>query len=215
MSELFFSHVYHSPPGADRRTLLLLHSPAGDEHELLPLAQAILPTAGVLSPPGQFDDDGRWRFFRRFPEGPYDLGDLQRRVAQLAAFVAGAAIRYRFDAREVVAIGFSDGAAAASTLLLAWPDTLAGAVLFRGAAPGMPSRMPKLPATPVLVANGQYDPVVQPEDTHELAALLRVAGADVSVVLQPAAQQIVPADAEEARGWLTSCGTLRSPLRMS
>jgi len=222
VTELFFSHVYQPPPGGDRRTLLLLHSPAGDEIELLPLAQAILPTAGVLSPRGQIDDDGRCRFFRRFPEGPYDLGDLQRRVAQLAAFIAAAAVRYRFDAREVVAIGFSDGAAVASTLLLAWPDTLAGAVLFRGATPGMPSRLPKLPATPVLVANGQYDPVVQPhdpvvqpQDTFELAALLRVAGADVSVALQPGAQQIAPADVEEARGWLTSCGRLRSPLRMS
>ena len=211
----FFSHLYQPPPGADRRTLLLLHSPAGNEHELLPLAQAILPTAGVLSPRGQLNDEGRWRFFRRFAEGACDLGDLQRRVAQLAAFVAAASVRYRFDAREVVAVGFSDGATLASTLLLAWPHTLAGAVLFRGAAPGMPARMQKLPATPVLVANGHYDPVVQPEDTLELAALLRVAGADVSVALQPAAQQIVPADVDEARGWLTSCGTLRSPLRMS
>jgi len=211
----YFPHIYNPPPGADRRTMLLLHSPAGNEHELLPLAQAISPTAGVLSPRGRISDDGCVRFFRRFPEGPYDLGDLQRRVAQLATFVAAAAVRYRFDAREVVAVGFSDGATAAATLLLAWPHTLAGVVLFRGAAPGMPPRMPKLPGTPVLVANGQYDPVVQPEDTFQLAALLRVGGADVSVALQPAAQQIVPADVDEARAWLTSCGRLRSPLRMS
>ena len=75
----FFSHLDHSAPGADRRTLLLLHSPAGDEHELLPLAQALQPTAGILSPRGQIDDQGCWRFFRRLIEGPYDLGDLQRR----------------------------------------------------------------------------------------------------------------------------------------
>jgi hypothetical protein len=75
--------------------------------------------------------------------------------------------------------------------LLAWPETLAGAVLFRGATPGMPSRMPKLPHAGAGCQRTMRS-VVQPEDTHELAALLRVAGADVSVALQPAAQQDRP-----------------------
>lgn len=76
----FVSHLYHSAQGADRRTLLLLHSPAGDEHELLPLVQSLQPTAGILSPRGQSDDQRCRPFFRRFIEGPYDLGDLQRRA---------------------------------------------------------------------------------------------------------------------------------------
>jgi predicted esterase len=215
VSARFFSHIYHPPPGADHRTLLLLHSPAGDEHELLPLAQTLQPTAGILSPRGQIEDQGCWRFFRRFIEGPYDLGDLQRRAAQLAAFIAAAATLYRFDSREVVAVGLADGANIASTLMLAWPDTLAGAVLFRGSAPGMPPKMPKLPATPVLLANGEFDPVVTPEESAEVAALLRVAGANVTVALQPAAQQLVHADVEQARAWFSACGSLRSPLRMS
>ena len=215
MSVLYFSHIYHPPPGADRRTLLLLHSPAGDEHELLPLAQSLQPTAGILSPRGQLDVEGSWRFFRRFAEGSCDLGDLQRRATQLATFVAAAAAHYRFDSREVVAMGMADGALLASTLLLAWPDTLAGAVLFRGSVPGMPPKMPKLPSTPVLLANGRFDPVVTAVESGEVAALLRVAGANVTAALQPAAQQLVHADVEQARAWFTSCGTLRSPLRMS
>ena len=40
-------------------------------------------------------------------------------------------------------------------------------------------------------------------------------GATVTIALQPAAQQIVPADIDQARAWFTACGTLRSPLRMS
>jgi phospholipase/carboxylesterase len=215
VSSLYFSHIYQPPPGATRRTLLLLHGPAGDEHQLLPVAQALQPTAAILSPRGQIDDEGTWRYFRRLSEGVFDLGDLQRRAEQLATFVTAASVRYRFDPREVVAVGLSDGATLASTLMLAWPGTLAGAVLFRSAVPAMPPRMPRLQGTPVLLANGRYDPVVQPEDTEDLAALLRVAGADVSVALQPAAQQIVHADIEEARAWLTSCGTMRSPMRTS
>lgn len=216
VTERYFPHIYRHPPGADRRTLLLLHGPAGDEHELLALAKQVQPTAGILSPRGPIEDDlGRRRFFRRLQQGMYDLGDLERRTSQLVAFLAGAARHYRFDARQVVAVGFSDGATVASTLMLAWPEALAGAVLFRGAPPGMPPRKPVIPGTPVLVANGAYDPVIQADDTQELAALLRVAGASVSVSLQPAAQQIVPADVERARTWFTSCGTLRSPMRIA
>jgi phospholipase/carboxylesterase len=215
VTDRFFSHVYHRPPGADRTTLLLLHGPTGDEHELLPLAGLIQPTAGILSARGQIDDGGTWRFFRRFPSGPADLGDLQRRAAQLSAFVAGAASRYKFDLREVVAVGVADGANLAATMMLAWPETLAGAALFRLAAPGMPPKMPKLPGTPVFLCNGRHDPVVTPEDTDEVAAVLRAAGATVTLSLQPGAQQLVAADVEAARAWFTACGTLRSPLRMS
>jgi predicted esterase len=211
----YFKHLYQPPPGADRRTLLLLHGTGGDEHELLPLALALQPTAGVLSLRAPIDDGGVLRFSRRLPAGVYDLGDLERRAAQLATFIAQAAAQYRFDSRQVVALALSEGANIASTLLLVSPETLAGAVLFRGTAPMMPRAMRKVPGTPVLLSNGLHDPVVQPEDTEEAVAILRVAGADVTVRLQPAAQQLVQADVDQAREWFTSCGPLRSPLRMS
>jgi phospholipase/carboxylesterase len=215
VTERYFKHLYQPPPGADRRTLLLLHGPAGDEHELLPLASLLWPTAGILSPRGQLDVDGEWHFFRRFEGGTCDLGDLERRATQLAQFVAGAARVYRFEPREVVAVGYSDGATLASTLLVGNPEVLAGAVLFRSATPCMPERIKAVPGTPVLLAGGSHDPVITPEDTGDIAGMLRVAGATVTVSLQPAARQIVPEDVEQAREWLTSCGTLRSPLRMS
>lgn len=215
MAELSFTHVYQPAPGADRRTLLLLHGVGGDERDLLSLARLLQPTAGVLSPRGQVEDHGMLRFFKRLPQGVYDLEDLARRAAQLAAFVGAAAAHYRFDAREVMAVGFAEGANIASTMLLAWPDTLAGAVLFRGALPMMPDRMPKLPGTPVFVSNGRQDRITLAEDTDQLAALLRAAGAEVTVVLQQAAHQLTQADVEQARAWLTSCGPRRSPVRMS
>jgi predicted esterase len=215
VADLSFIHVYEPAPGADRRTLLLLHGVGGDERDLLALARLLQPTAGVLSPRGQVEDRGMLRFFKRMPQGVYDMEDLPRRAAQLSAFVAAAAAHYRFDAHEVMAVGFAEGANIASTMLLACPETLAGAVLFRGAVPMMPDRMPKLPGTPILVSNGRHDRVTAPEDTSQLAALLRAAGADVTVVLQQAAHQLTHADVEQARAWLTSCGPRRSPARTS
>lgn len=215
MADLSFTHVYQPAPGTDRRTLLLLHGIGGDERDMLSLARLLQPTAGVLSPRGQVEDRGMLRFFKRLTQTVYDLEDLPRRAAQLASFVAAAAAHYQFDAREVMAVGFAEGAIFAATVLLSWPETLAGAVLFRGDVPMMPERMPKLPGTPVLVSNGRFDRITAPEDTRHLVALLRAAGADVTVLLHQAAHQLTQADVEQARDWLTSCGPRRNPVRTS
>ena len=215
VADLSFTHLYQPATRGDRRTLLLLHGLGGDERNVLTLGRLLRPTAGILSPRGQVHDRGRLRFFKRLQEDVYDMEDLPRRAAQLAAFVAAAAERYRFDAEELVAVGLGEGANMASTLLLACPDTLSGAILFRGAVPLMPERMPRLPGTPVLVSNGRRDRVAAPLDTEQLVALLRIAGADVSVAWQQAAQQLTNADVEQAKAWLTSCGMRRSPARTS
>ena len=130
-----FRHVYEAPTDASAPVLLLLHGTGGTERDLLPVGRHLDPAAGILSPRGQVLENGMPRFFRRLAEGVFDLDDLRTRTADLAAFVAQSAERYQFDPRRVVAAGFSNGANIASSLLLLSPETLSGAVLFRGMVP--------------------------------------------------------------------------------
>ena len=67
-------------------------------------------------------------FFRRLAEGVFDQEDLQRRTQELAGFLAGAAEEYGFDPNQVIAVGYSNGANIAASLLLRQPETLAGAI---------------------------------------------------------------------------------------
>lgn len=202
MTDLGFVHVYQPPPGASRRTLLLLHGTGGDEHDLLALARMLDPAAGVLSPRGKVLEHGMPRFFRRLAEGVFDLEDVKRRANQLADFIADASVHCAFAPDEVVAAGYSNGANIASAMLLLCPDTLAAAILFRAMVPLMPDRMPSLPATPVFVSNGRSDPLVAPQETEQLAALLREAGAEVTVAWQPGGHQLTQADVEQAKAWI-------------
>jgi predicted esterase len=150
---LGFEHVYQAPKDQGAPfTLLMLHGTGGNEHDLLPLARMLAPEAGVLSPRGKVIERGRARFFRRLAEGVFDLADLERRTQDLGDFVGAAATRYAVDPRRVIAVGFSNGANIASSLLLLRPEVLAGAILFRAMVPIMPERMPSLPNTPVLVS---------------------------------------------------------------
>jgi predicted esterase len=198
-----FEHVFEaSPSGESPITVLALHGTGGNEHDLVPLARQLASRAAILSPRGRVLENGMPRFFRRLAEGVFDLEDLTRRTHELADFVAAAAERYQFDAARVVAVGFSNGANIASSLLLLRPETLAGAVLFRGMVPIVPPEKPLLSGIRVLLSNGRRDPLVTMEETERLKALLASAGADVTLAWQPSGHDLTPADVPLARTWL-------------
>jgi predicted esterase len=203
-----FEHVYQPPKGQGAPfTLLMLHGTGGNEHDLLPLARMLAPDAGVLSPRGKVLERGMPRFFRRLAEGVFDLADLERRTLDLGDFVGQAATRYGVDPRRVIGVGFSNGANIASSLLLLRPEVLAGSILFRAMVPIMPERMPSLPSTPVLVSNGRSDPLVPREETERLVALLKLAGADVTLLFQDAGHELTREDVEQATAWLAGIAT--------
>jgi predicted esterase len=202
-TSLALQHVWIPPTTVDR-TLLLLHGTGGNEHDLLPLAEMLLPGAGVLSPRGNVLENGMPRFFRRLAEGVFDEPDLRARTAELGDFVRDAAQSYRFEPGNIVAIGFSNGANIAASLLLLYPDILRRAILFRAMVPLRPDTPPVLHGVRVLMSEGVRDPIIPKAEGEELARMLRAGGADVSLVWQEAAHGLVDADLRSARAWLSA-----------
>ena len=197
-----FEHRFVPAVGGESRTLLLLHGTGGNEDDLVPLGEVLLPGAAILSPRGQVLEHGMPRFFRRLAEGVFDLDDLRARTAGLADFVGWAAGEYGFDPGQVTAVGFSNGANIAASLLLLRPGTLAGAVLFRAMVPLTPETPPALAGARVLIGAGRSDPLIIASEVERLAAMLAAAGAEVSVHWEPGGHQLTPADVAAARAWL-------------
>ncbi len=208
-AELAFAHQFVPAVAGERRTLLLLHGTGGDEHDLLPLGRTLAPGAALLSPRGQVLERGMPRFFRRLAEGVFDQEDLRRRTDELADFVRSAADAYDLDASRIVAVGFSNGANIAASVLLRRPGTLAGAVLIRAMVPFTPETPLSIGAVPVLILAGRADPIVPAELADGLAALLGASGARVTLAWQPGGHQLTPADVAAAAGWL---GALDEPV---
>jgi predicted esterase len=141
------------------------------------------------------------RFFKRLAEGVFDLDDLKARTSDLAEFVAAAASQYEFDPARVVALGYSNGAYIAASLLLSRPGVLAAAILLRAMVPFEPERLPVLQGTSVLLSAGRQDPMIPQASTSRLAALLKQAGADVTLSWYDAGHGLVPREMEQATRW--------------
>ena len=185
----------------DAPTLLLLHGTGGDEKDLLPLGRMLDEQAALLSPRGKVLENGMPRFFKRLAMGVFDQEDLVNRTHELAEFVTASAAEYGFDPGRVFAVGFSNGANIAASLLLLRPGLLAGAVLLRAMAPFEPEMSPDLSGTPVYLAAGRSDQMVPPESTERLAELLKAAFAEVTLDWQPGGHGIGRTEIEAARSW--------------
>jgi predicted esterase len=194
--------IHEFVPGTSERTLLLLHGTGGNERDLIPLGRELDASAGLLSPRGKVLENGMPRFFRRLAEGVFDLGDLKKRTNELADFVVAAARHYQFAGDKVVAVGYSNGANIAASMLLLRPEVLSAAILFRAMVPLVPETLPNLSSARVWIGAGSEDPIIPTSETQRLVELLRSAGADVTLRFFNAGHGLTSSDVETARHWL-------------
>ncbi len=198
--------IHEFVPGTSERTLLLLHGTGGNERDLIPLGHELDPDASLLSPRGKVLENGMPRFFRRLSEGVFDLEDLRKRTNELADFVVSAAAHYKFDNQRIVALGYSNGANIAASMLLLRSEILSAAILFRAMVPLVPEKKPDLGSKTIFISAGSFDPIVPASNTKELVELLRSAGADVTIRFLQSGHQLTSNDVDLAREWLANLG---------
>lgn len=195
--------IHEFVPGESKRTLLLLHGTGGNEHDLIALGRELDPNASLLSPRGKVLENSRPRFFRRVAEGVFDLEDLQKRTHELADFVISAAQHYKLKEKEIVAIGYSNGANIAASVLLLRPEILSAAILFRAMVPLTPDTQPDLSTKSIFLGAGAFDPIVPSSNTKELAEILQGSGADITIRFFQAGHELTSADVDAAHAWLS------------
>jgi predicted esterase len=208
------SFVHHFEPATDpaaRVTLLMLHGTGGNELDLLPLGQRLAPGAALLSPRGQVLERGMPRFFRRLAEGVFDLDDLRARTIGLADWIEAMTREKQIDPSRLVAVGFSNGANIAASLLLMRPSVIAGAVLLSPMVPFEPEQPPKLAGKSVLIVYGRHDPLAPPEQPRRLGEILASGGADVKIVETDEGHTIAISSLPTISEWLKSFERNQTP----
>lgn len=197
-----YHHRFEPATDPSAPPLLLLHGTGGDENDLIPIAQKLSPGSALLSPRGNVSEHGARRFFARLAEGVFDPEEVTRRTLALADFVEAAARQYQIDLSRLTALGFSNGANVAATLLLLRPETLAAAALLRPMVVLEPKTPPDLTGKRVLLSSGNVDPIVPAEHPPRLADLLQRAGATVTLKSHAASHGLVPGDFAAVRDFL-------------
>ncbi len=202
MSVTNFIHRYDAAETPNAPTLLLLHGTGGDENSLLDISKQIGPDAGILSPRGKVLENGMPRFFRRLAEGVFDQEDLLARTHELADFIQSASVEYGFALSSLIAVGYSNGANVAASLILLHPGLVQRAVLFRSMLPFTPTTPLDLRGTSALLLAGRYDNLIPTASVEALAATLESAGANVALNWQPTDHRLTSADLSAAQLWI-------------
>ncbi|WP_332694781.1 alpha/beta hydrolase [Halalkalibacter lacteus] len=194
-------HIFTEGKKKGAPTLLLLHGTGGNEHDLLALADMIAPESAILSVRGNVLENGMPRFFRRLAEGVFDEEDLVFRTKELTDFVNDSANKYQFDRDHVVAIGYSNGANIAASMMYHHENALNGAILFHAMVPRRGVAIPELTGTSVFIGAGKRDPLIALNETKELAKDLEKANATVTEYWVDGGHQLVREEVEKAREW--------------
>lgn len=197
-------HIYKEGTDKNKPLLLLLHGTGGNESDLLPLAEIVDPSASVLSVRGNILENGMPRFFKRLAEGVFDIEDLIFRTNELNQFLDDAAKEYEFNRNNIVAIGYSNGANIAASLLFHYADSLKGAILHHPMVPRRGIDLPNLDSTNVFIAAGVNDPLCTPQESKELKELLEGAGASVEIAWENRGHQLTMSEVQAAKAWYES-----------
>ena len=194
-------HIFKQGTDLTNTTLLLLHGTGGSEEDLLPLADHVDPEANVLSVRGNINENGMSRYFKRLRPGVFDEEDLKFRTHELNDFLDDAAKEYGFDRSKIVAVGYSNGANIAGSLLFHYSDALAGAILHHPMVPLRGLDLPDLNDLPIFIGAGKNDPICPSEESEELEQLLSNAGADVSLHWEHHGHQLTGTEIDSAANW--------------
>lgn len=194
-------HIFKQGSEQTNRTILLLHGTGGTERDLLPLATIVDPNAHVLSVRGNVLENGMPRFFRRLAEGVFDEEDLIARTEELQAFIHAKSVEYGFDRSNVIAIGYSNGANIAASLMYHYENSLRGAILHHPMVPRRGIELPPLEETDVFIAAGVNDPLCPASESEELEQDLLTAGAEVTVHWEHNGHQLTQTEVDAAAAW--------------
>lgn len=193
-------HIFQKE-NLDHPTFLLLHGTGGDEKDLLGLAHFIQPEYNVLSVRGEVTENGMNRFFKRISEGIFDEVDLVHRTHQLKEFIDQASIDYGFNKSHVIALGYSNGANIAASLLFHYSDVFEKAILLHPMVP-IRKEVPNLSHVSVFIGAGKNDPICPPEESIELSELLLNANAKVILHWENNGHRISESELSSVKNWL-------------
>lgn len=182
-----------------RTTLVLLHGTGGDEKDLVPLAHDIDQKYNILSLRGRINEGGMLRFFKRFDMHTFDLENAKQEAEFILNFLKDAKKKYKL--KELILLGYSNGASMIEALLLEDSNLFSGAVLLQ---PGLLKTDIVFPINKdfkVFISASDYDPYL-PVNRQKILIEALSASYDVSVSKHQNGHGLTATVLHDIRKWL-------------
>jgi predicted esterase len=103
---------------------------------------------------------------------------------------------------RIFAMGYSNGANIASTVMFIDPELLRGSILFRPMLVLETDGRSDLNGKGVFISAGQMDPIVPVKSVVRLVDLFEASHAEVTLKWQLAGHNLLPSEVREATDWL-------------
>lgn len=188
-------HIFQKGTNDQKPTFLMLHGLGGTERDLIPLAKKLQPEASVLSVRGQVLENEKCMFYKSNEE------DLTFRTEELYQFINEAAEKYRFHRNNIVALGYSNGAAMALSLLFHHADVLKAAILYHPQVPRRDMELPDLSDVSIFIGASKNNPFISRNETELLEKMLKDANAHVTLHWENSKQYLSGEIFAASRSW--------------
>jgi phospholipase/carboxylesterase len=213
MADLPLEHVSRppdDPPDGPAPAVVVLHGRGADEHDLLPVADALPDDLHVLSAraPDPLGPGYTWYELDLSGGGLHasqpDAGQFRRSLDLVQEFVAAAVDAYDLAPGGVGLLGFSQGAITCLATLVEDPNH-PWVVALNGYLPDShddPDDLAGAAGTPVFVGAGERDQVIPPERAERAATALADAGLAVTFGTYPVGHGTTPDEVADVADWV-------------
>jgi phospholipase/carboxylesterase len=212
-------HVVREAAGEPAGALVLLHGRGADEHDLIPVLDALDPERRLvgLTPGAPLAGPGGGRWWYQVPRvGFPDPATFQAAYAQLTAFLDGWLAEREIPWARTIIGGFSMGCAMSYSVSLGpGRPSPAGIVAMSGFIPTVEVWQPELDGAaglPVFITHGTRDPVIPVQLARDARARLEAAGLYVDYHEHGGGHHIDPQTVPAMRAW---CDARVAGLRSS
>lgn len=122
--------VYNFYKGSNNNYFILLHGTGGTMYGLVPIARDIDPEAYIISLQGNVLEGDKRRFFKRETIGEYDIDSLELESDNLNRFLIDIKEKYNLKNKNIIPMGFSNGANMLLYFIRKYPNVLDNLVLM-------------------------------------------------------------------------------------
>lgn len=160
-------HAKHD--GTTNDVIILLHGTGGNENDLVNLSRYIDPHATLIGIRGSVEENGMLRYFKRYPDGSFDLKDLAKQTNELYHGIQELLVYYGKEEANTSILGYSNGANIAINIFKEFETDFKHAMLFHpsSARENIPLKDQK--NLTVFATSGLNDPFITPQQFDKLA----------------------------------------------